>query len=189
MTNANCLEGICCPSCGNEDRFMIAANVVAEVTDDGADLASSHYGNGFEWDDESNCRCPECDKEGPLAEFRFGARPGTRTTPEGFTYSFVHFNRAWYADSIRDSIRVDDEIMVGLYADEGGCRWEFAIRWISLNEPTPRVEVFCDAWQAFAEVPGLFAELARRDDLTPIECCEMLRRLGFTDRTPTGRPS
>jgi hypothetical protein len=28
------------------------------------------YGNGFEWDDESYCRCPECDFEGTLKNFR-----------------------------------------------------------------------------------------------------------------------
>ncbi|MCZ2340456.1 MAG: hypothetical protein LC104_01510 [Bacteroidales bacterium] len=69
MTNTNCLEGIRCPQCGNEDRFMIAAKVIVEVTDDGADIASPQYGNGYEWDDASYCRCPECDREGTLKEF------------------------------------------------------------------------------------------------------------------------
>jgi hypothetical protein len=70
MTNNGCLEGIKCPSCGNEDRFIIAASVMAEVTDDGAELASPQYGNGFEWDDDSDCRCPECDLNGTLTDFR-----------------------------------------------------------------------------------------------------------------------
>lgn len=70
MTNTNCLENVCCPKCGQEDRFMIAANIIAEVTDDGADVASPKYGSGFEWDEESYCRCPECDCEGKLKDFR-----------------------------------------------------------------------------------------------------------------------
>jgi DNA-directed RNA polymerase subunit RPC12/RpoP len=70
MTNTNCLEGLRCPHCGNEDRLLIVATVVAEVTDDGADVASPQYGNGFEWDDDSNTRCPECDRAGPLSGFR-----------------------------------------------------------------------------------------------------------------------
>ena len=70
MTNTNCLEGIRCPKCAQEDRFMIAAKIIAEVTDDGADVASPMYGNGFEWDDDSYCRCPECDFEGKLKDFR-----------------------------------------------------------------------------------------------------------------------
>ncbi len=48
---------------------MIAANIIAEVTDDGADVASPKYGNGFEWGEESYCRCPECDFEGKLKDF------------------------------------------------------------------------------------------------------------------------
>jgi hypothetical protein len=70
MTNTNCLEGIRCPQCGQEDRFMIASKIIAEVTDDGAEVASPMYGIGFEWDDDSYCRCPECDFEGTLNDFR-----------------------------------------------------------------------------------------------------------------------
>ena len=75
MPNDNCLEGVQCPQCGNEDRFMISANVVAEVTDEGAEVASPLYGNGFEWDDSSMTRCPECDRGGPLKDFRAAAQP------------------------------------------------------------------------------------------------------------------
>jgi hypothetical protein len=81
MANENCLEGIRCPQCGNEERLIITANVVAEVTDDGAEVASSQYGNGFEWDDESMTRCPECDRDGPLKGFH--ATPDLPPDPEG----------------------------------------------------------------------------------------------------------
>jgi hypothetical protein len=81
MPNHNCLEGIRCPQCGNEDRFIIAAHVMAEVTDDGADIASPMYGSGFEWDDDSYCRCPECDREGPLKEFHIA--PDLPPDPDG----------------------------------------------------------------------------------------------------------
>jgi len=74
MTNDNCLAGIKCPQCGNESRFFITASVVADVTYDGADMASPQYGNGFEWDDHSYCRCPECDREGSLAAFRHNGK-------------------------------------------------------------------------------------------------------------------
>lgn len=70
MTNTNCLEGICCPKCGQEDRFMIAANIIAEVTDDGADMASPMYCSGFEWDEDSYCRCPACDFTGKVKDFQ-----------------------------------------------------------------------------------------------------------------------
>src|SRR5262245_8562268 len=90
MVNDNCLEGIHCPQCGNEDRFMIAASIVAEVTDDGADVASPQSGNGFQWDDSSMTRCPNCDRAGPLKDFR--VRPNLPPDPEG-----MNDNRAAWA--------------------------------------------------------------------------------------------
>ena len=33
--NTNCLEGIKCPKCGNEDKFVISVVAHATVTDDG----------------------------------------------------------------------------------------------------------------------------------------------------------
>ena len=55
MTNTNCLEGIQCPACGNEDRFRIAGKAFFTVTDDGTD----DYGD-VEWDDDSDAECAEC---------------------------------------------------------------------------------------------------------------------------------
>jgi hypothetical protein len=81
MTNENCLEGVRCPRCGHEDRFLIAASVIAEVTDDGAEVASPRYGIGFEWTDESHCHCPACGRDGPLGEYRI--RPDLPPDPEG----------------------------------------------------------------------------------------------------------
>ena len=66
MTNENCLERIRCPHCGNQDRFLIVATVLADVTDDGANIAN---GSDWHWDDASMTRCPDCDRDGPLAEF------------------------------------------------------------------------------------------------------------------------
>ena len=70
MTNTNCLEGIRCPKCGQEDRFLIVARMTVDVTDDGADIAKPC--GDFEWDDFSRTECPACDHVGPLAAFRFG---------------------------------------------------------------------------------------------------------------------
>lgn len=67
MENENCLAGIQCPRCGNEDRLLIVTTVLADVTDGGADIAD---GSDMHWDDSSFTRCPECDRDGPLKEFR-----------------------------------------------------------------------------------------------------------------------
>lgn len=65
MTNANCLEGVRCPDCGQDRRFFITAAIRADVTDDGADIAD---GSSFDWDEASMTICPECDRDGPLGE-------------------------------------------------------------------------------------------------------------------------
>lgn len=65
MTNTNCLEGLRCPKCGNEDRFFIIGGAQFEVTDDGSDTVGDH-----EWDDHSPMSCPECNHEGKVRDFR-----------------------------------------------------------------------------------------------------------------------
>jgi hypothetical protein len=77
MTNDNCLEGIKCPRCGNEERLLIVATILADVTDGGADVAD---GSDMHWDDASMTRCPECDADGPLR--RFQVRPGLPPDPD-----------------------------------------------------------------------------------------------------------
>ncbi len=78
MTNIGNLAGIRCPECGNEDRFIITATIQAEVTDLGTDVADC---SDWHWDDQSMTRCPECDRDGPLAEFQMQPEGVTATTP------------------------------------------------------------------------------------------------------------
>jgi hypothetical protein len=115
MTNTNCLENVCCPKCEQEDRFMIAANVIAEVTDDGADMASPMYGNGFEWDEESYCRCPECDFEGKLKDFH--KLPNLPPDPDGKSGD----RSAWAGSALATFIQVTgtdlEDAMADLLAD------------------------------------------------------------------------
>jgi hypothetical protein len=63
--NTNCLEGVKCPKCGQEDLFKIAASVIVEVSDDGTE----DQGGDYEWDQQAFCRCFECDHTGKLADF------------------------------------------------------------------------------------------------------------------------
>jgi len=53
MPNTNCLEGLACPKCKQEDTLRIVGEAVFEVTDDG----TYDYEN-VEWDDNSTCTCP-----------------------------------------------------------------------------------------------------------------------------------
>jgi Zn ribbon nucleic-acid-binding protein len=66
MTNTNCLAGIKCPHCGNDDAFYISGSVLAYVTDDGAEAASNA---SIDWDADSYTECVECGADGLLSNF------------------------------------------------------------------------------------------------------------------------
>ena len=65
MPNTNCLEGMRCPKCKQEDTLHIIASVTLEVTDDGSEAIGDQ-----EWDDTNPCHCPECKYKGTVGEFR-----------------------------------------------------------------------------------------------------------------------
>lgn len=62
--NTNCLEGIRCPDCEQEDSFRIMGSSVFTVEDDG----TVDHGD-VEWDDDSWAFCPACEYEGKLGSF------------------------------------------------------------------------------------------------------------------------
>lgn len=66
MANTNCLEGVQCPACGQEDRFIILARVAVEVTDDGTE----DTGGDYEWDGDAPTTCGGCGRHGPLKTFQ-----------------------------------------------------------------------------------------------------------------------
>jgi Zn ribbon nucleic-acid-binding protein len=63
--NENCLEGLRCPNCKQEDVLQIAGTSLFRVVDDGTE---SH--EDVEWDDASFTRCPTCGFQGKLVDFR-----------------------------------------------------------------------------------------------------------------------
>lgn len=94
MTNTNCLEGIRCPQCGNEERFRIAATSLFTVTDDGTDdYADVH------WDDSSYADCPECGLHGTLKVFQVKPAP---LPPDA---DGMNFDRASWADKAISAFR------------------------------------------------------------------------------------
>lgn len=78
MSNVNCLEGIRCPACGNEDRFLIEATLIMVVTDDGTMPVSGDIC----WDDDSYAECSDCRVPAKLGDFQTVAesRPRTNST-------------------------------------------------------------------------------------------------------------
>ena len=63
--NENCLAGVRCPKCKQEDFFKIAGTAMFSVTDAGAD----YEGGDIDWDESSLCVCSECKHTGLLGEF------------------------------------------------------------------------------------------------------------------------
>lgn len=96
MTNANCLEGIRCPACGNEDRFRIAATSIFTVTDDG----TGDHGD-VEWHDGSFTECAGCSRSGILKDFRAAAKAAEADaaghTPAPWAYE-EETGRVYFAD-------------------------------------------------------------------------------------------
>jgi len=85
MTNENCLAGIKCPKCGQEERFHITAVITCDVTDEGSEPTGDHF-----WDEKSVTQCTECGESGPLE--RFSAGKVLPPDPEG-----MNTNRAAWA--------------------------------------------------------------------------------------------
>jgi hypothetical protein len=65
MSNTNCMEGLRCPSCKQEDGLRIECIVVCKVTNDG--IAPS---GDLDFTDGSWCHCPACEHEGTVKDFR-----------------------------------------------------------------------------------------------------------------------
>lgn len=65
--NENVLAGMRCPDCGNTDNFDVTVTATAKTTDDGSVVEDGDH----EWDDDSACVCPACDKTGVVSDFKF----------------------------------------------------------------------------------------------------------------------
>lgn len=66
MANTNCLEGVACPKCKQEDAFKIEAKIFVHVTDEGTE----DLGGDYEWHDDAICVCDNCKHTGRLREFK-----------------------------------------------------------------------------------------------------------------------
>ena len=76
MPNINCLEGIRCPSCKQEHRFVIEALISVTLTDDGVEDQDGEC----EWYGESPCACPECEFLGTIKDFHIENQQKTADT-------------------------------------------------------------------------------------------------------------
>lgn len=76
MANSNCLEGIACPACGQEECFRIAIKTTVLVYDDGTE--EDNLAGDTEWDDTSYCECRDCGHHGVVKDFKMIDNPAER---------------------------------------------------------------------------------------------------------------
>lgn len=70
--NTNCLEGLQCPKCKQEDELLVQVREWVSLSDDGTDPYADSVDNmgGPEWEDTSPTICPECKFTGPMKKFK-----------------------------------------------------------------------------------------------------------------------
>lgn len=74
MANTNCLKGWECPECKQSDAFLVSAVVNILLMDDGSEPVE---GADEYYDDETFCRCFDCDFEGKVRDFNEDPNPET----------------------------------------------------------------------------------------------------------------
>ena len=99
----NCLKGIRCPKCQNDNSFSISAFVTAEVTDDGATAAGD-----MEWDGESCIRCSTCEHSGTVNEFHAPEKRFTTEDADRLLQLGDQSLSDWAEDAVRGSERDPD---------------------------------------------------------------------------------
>jgi len=105
---------------------------------------------------------------------------------EGCKRGYIRSDRAWYSGStwkVRDD---GEEIMFGMYAEEGGTSGEMAMRWRYVGgEWIPRLEAYNGSWDALFSFADLLESMAKADDfyLTPDQFAALLEAHGFEDIT------
>ena len=103
------------------------------------------------------------------------------------TRSFIHFDRAWYAEANRALVNLEwgDDIALDIDDMPG----EVHIEW--KHDMTPLLHVFNDGWALLAAMPDVIALLALLDgqNVQPLNLGNMLEGLGFVDATETVNPN
>jgi hypothetical protein len=107
--------------------------------------------------------------------------------PDDCTLGYIVGHQAWYW--MGDRPNRPRYVRVGADSSDGGCLWEFMIEEhvFTSREAALRVCLFDDAWQAYAQVPELFAALAADRPQTFDELRIVLDRVGARDITARDR--
>jgi hypothetical protein len=103
---------------------------------------------------------------------------------------YFHFRSAWYGKPEYLQSDIIDIVSFGYYAPDQSSSGELSMVWYEVQStPTPRLEVFCDAWPTFALLYDVIAALAAYDEknMSPEQFIRLLSVHGFVDLTPHQR--
>ncbi len=92
-----------------------------------------------------------------------------------------------------DADGAHDEIMIGRYDTDGGCDYEFAIRWYNLGTVLlyARIELYEDTWKALMDCADIWPALAEMCGKrpTPGDIMAVLLQYNFNNESrPTPLP-
>ena len=105
---------------------------------------------------------------------------------EGCVRGFIWSSKAWYSPGVVDG----PEVTFGMYEPGQGTSGEMVMRWHNLGSMVPRLEVFCDAWDALQQFQDVLVELAKHDaeNITDEEFVTILKTCGVQDLTEYETP-
>ena len=103
---------------------------------------------------------------------------------------FYHLGDSWYAEENLRTTKYVDDITFGLYSTDGGTTGEMAVQWYNLrgNKLTPKLEVFNDSFHLISAFSDVMDALSKMKEFTPHEFVELLKELGFEDKTQREEP-
>lgn len=129
--NHNCLEGIACPKCKQEDVFSIVTTCKALVHDDGIEGTNRH-----EWNSNASITCRECMYSGTVAEF--SGVPAAPVIPEERmgVLSTAHVS---YEESLLIPVLLASGALIGMEREEGWLVHTSKPMTMHLTWPTSRV--------------------------------------------------
>ncbi len=104
--------------------------------------------------------------------------------------AFTHLSRSWYGETCLAGQKYLDEVMFGMYDEDGGTTGEMSVKWYDLGRKrTPRLECFDDSWEILSGMKDVLDEMAKVDseDIAPEKFCKILLSCGFKDMTEEKR--
>jgi hypothetical protein len=111
----------------------------------------------------------------------------TNALPEGTHLAYTIYHETSWWRGLPENARPNDgrptiQVAASAKGAGGGVAWEFAV--VEMTQTTLYLEVFDDAWQAFAQIPAFFESLPDCDTLDAVQA--LLDLLGAVDETERG---